>query len=788
MKNLEDLLNRTDLSEDVRKVIEKEIDYRNRIEYELKRTEEKYKTLVIKSSEGMAILNKKEKKYIFANPTMADSLGYTIDELLGIKITCCYNEESLPRVLSKFNEIKANEDSWVKGVSLLKKDGNSLYADIKMSDIIIEGKEYIVKFIKDITEQKAIREEIIESRERYKALHEASFGGIALHDKSVILDCNKGLSEMMGYAYSELVGMDGLLLIAESSRDFVMDKIISGYEKPYEANGVRKDGVEFPMRLAARNVPFKGKIVRTVEFRDLTDIKKREEELRKSKEIYQNLREFLPLGLFELDLKGNVLYGNKAILNLTGYTKQDISKLNMLDIIHPDYHEKVFSVFNQIINGEEGKGNEYLVHKKDDNTFFGFINTHKTISYDGNEGVQGYIFDLTRLKLAEEEVKKAIEHAAYQDKLATIGQVAGKMAHDFNNVLGIIRGNAELALLEEENPEKRSLLEMFIEQADRGANLTRNLVAFAKDKEPDFLSFDITSKIDLVLDLLRKDLSHIEVLRDYNFDVHPVLGDPGMIQHALINLVQNSVHAMSKVEYPRLILRAYNLNNEICVDIEDNGCGIPKEHINSIYDPAFTLKGSKDVVCAYDTNIKGTGYGMANVKKYMLQHHGEINLETKINKGTKFTLKFPLIKSDLTKEEREIISTENFHSFKDILIVEDEHDISSLLYKLLTRKPYFHNVDVATNGQMGIDFLNRNEYDLVHLDYVLPGGISGIDVYKHLRQENEKTLVIFMSGNLEFIESIKELKENDSRLEYISKPCANMEYVKKVDDMFFRLD
>ncbi|MHC1789007.1 PAS domain S-box protein [Solidesulfovibrio sp.] len=129
----------------------------------------------------------------------------------------------------------------------------------------------VLGIARDITARKMTEEALRESEERFKALHNASFGGIAIHDKGIILECNLGLSEMFGYTRDELIGMDGLLLVAERSRDVVMSNILSGYEKPYEEYGRRKNREEFPMRLEARNLPYKGKMVRAVEFRDITD-------------------------------------------------------------------------------------------------------------------------------------------------------------------------------------------------------------------------------------------------------------------------------------------------------------------------------------------------------------------------------------------------------------------------------------------------------------------------------------------------------------------------------------
>ncbi|MCP4717976.1 MAG: hypothetical protein GY860_00840, partial [Desulfobacteraceae bacterium] len=197
-------------------------------------------------------------------------------------------------------------------------------------------------------------------------------------------------------------------------------------------------------------------------------------------------------------------------------------------------------------------------------------------------------------KLAEKEKIKAREIAGEQKKLALVGQVAGKMAHDFNNILGIIMGNTELSILDCRDEETKKTLKLILEQTIQGKNLTKNLVAFAKSHEPKQKFFKINEKIDMVLSLLRRDLDGIELIKEDKPGVPDLLADPGMIEHALINLLQNSIHAMSLVNHPRIIVRSFSINNHIFFEIEDNGCGIPPEHLKDIFDPSFTLKGSRD--------------------------------------------------------------------------------------------------------------------------------------------------------------------------------------------------
>jgi len=198
----------------------------------------------------------------------------------------------------------------------------------------------VTKLISETTFQKQEQIELNialkESEERYKALHNASFGGIVIHDKGRILECNQGLSEITGYTYDELIGMDGLLLIATETRNLVLNNILSGYEKPYEALGIRKNGETFPLRLEARIVPYKGKEVRTVEFRDITEMKKADAALRKSEAINNKMVSNIGDVIEIIDKDGINLYQSPNIEQLFGWKPKELIGKSTWDIIHPD--------------------------------------------------------------------------------------------------------------------------------------------------------------------------------------------------------------------------------------------------------------------------------------------------------------------------------------------------------------------------------------------------------------------------------------------------------------------
>jgi len=163
-------------------------------------------------------------------------------------------EKNIEEVLST-GEVKREEIRF-SDVDRWSSRTYSLVIDAETEDI-----DGVVVVSKDTTESKQAEEKLKESEERFKALHNASFGGIAIHDKGVILECNLGLSEISGFSRDELIGADGVeLLIAQESHETVMNNIRSGYEKSYEVLGLRKNGEKYPVRLEARQIPYKGKM------------------------------------------------------------------------------------------------------------------------------------------------------------------------------------------------------------------------------------------------------------------------------------------------------------------------------------------------------------------------------------------------------------------------------------------------------------------------------------------------------------------------------------------------
>jgi PAS domain S-box-containing protein len=505
-----------------------------------------------------------------------------------------------------------------------------------------------------------------------------------------------------------------------------------------------------------------------------------------SEERYRLIAENAADVIWMTDMELNFTYISPSVYQQIGYTSDETIEKSLTETMSPASLEKIKAIHSEkrkrlLANDPDGWKPvifEIEQYCKDGSSLWTSINARFLKGEDNQpKGVLGVTRDISKQRQAENEKIRAERHAAKQEKHALVGQIAGKISHDFNNILGVIMGNVELLLLdcEEENIKKK--LELIFGQTLRGKNLTKNLIAFARDQEPNQEFFQLNEKIDLVIKLLEKDLEDIKLIIRKNSSLPLLLADPGMIEHALVNLLQNAIHALSKVENPRIIIRSYCSEENICLEIEDNGCGIPKEHLSDIYDPSFTLKGNKDTTNSYQKGIRGTGYGMANIIKYIDQHNGKISVESTVNSGTKFTIQLPITKKELSLEEKTEIQNEITHSGKYILLVEDEETISDVQYRILTQNPLNHNVDIANNAHAAMDLLDKNQYDFITLDYVLPGNLNGMDIYKHIRKTNQTIPILFISGNIEFIESIQDLRDKDPYVSHLSKPCKNIDYV-----------
>lgn len=275
-----------------------------------------------------------------------------------------------------------------------------------------------------INEYEASQMLLKESEERFRILHDATFGGLFIHKNGIILDCNQGLSDITGFSKEELVGKNGFDLIAPGWRDGVVQNSQSGFEQRYEVEGLRKDGTRYPLSVIGKNIPYKGGTARVIEYRDITEQNRVKELLEESEERFHSLVVNIPnVAVQGYTLDGTVIFWNLASEILYGYSAEEAMNSNLLDLIIPqEMKEGVTGAIRQMIDtGAPIPPGELLLKRKDGSRVPVF-SSHALVHPLGRQPELFCLdIDLTERNQAEE----ALRESEYRWKFAIEGSGDG---------------------------------------------------------------------------------------------------------------------------------------------------------------------------------------------------------------------------------------------------------------------------------------------------------------------------------------------------------------------------
>jgi len=631
----------------------------------------------------------------------------------------------------------------------------------------------------DITKSKLSEKALKDSETRFKALHNATFGGIAIHDKGLILDCNQGLADLTGFSFEELIGTDGLLLISEKTREFVMKNIQNGCEKPYEAVGLRKDGSEYALRLEAKNIPYKGKTVRVVEFRDISESKEAAKEHTRIMAAVDQLAESVMI----TDSDGYIVYVNPGFSNITGYSYEEVIGRNTAflesGMHNEDYYQNIYSVINQ---GKTWKG-RFTNLKKDGITYISEAIISPISDADGT------IINIVAVEQDVTEIVENEEALQQSQKMESIGKLAGGVAHDFNNLLMAIMGYVDLCR-EELDPEHPvyELLNEVTAAAERSVLITKQLLAFARKQtiSPEVINLneEISGMLKLLSTMIGEDVTLNWVPCDEPWMVRI---DPGQIDQIMTNLFVNARDAIDGVG--NIMIETYRTEVEsdyacgdsagvakgqyMVIAFSDDGCGMDKNIQSNVFEPFFT---TKDIG-------KGTGLGLATIYGIVGQNDGYVNVYSEPKQGTTFRIYLPLFQGkhinnyDNVKQE---LSDEVQGGAETILLVEDEKNIRAIASLILEKLGY--KVLAADRPESAI--IVSNEYDgkidLLFTDVVMPEQ-NGHDLAKELEKTRPDMKQLFMSGYTANVILQQDIIEED--VNFLSKPFSRENLASKIREV-----
>jgi PAS domain S-box-containing protein len=349
--------------------------------------------------------------------------------------------------------------------------------------------------------------------------------------------------------------------------------------------------------------------------------------------------------------------------------------------------------------------------------------------------------DMTEKREAQLRLEESREQLYRSQKMEALGQLTGGLAHDFNNLLTAILGATDLALrnLGDEERLKR-MLDGVRNSAQRGANLTKQLLAFARAQPLDIKTIDLKSFLSDVTTLLRPSVrSNIELVSEISENVWTIETDPGALELALLNLAFNARDAMKDGGTLRISATNQHLNGEpdglsgehVALRVSDSGEGMTRDTMERVFEPFFTTKSYGE----------GTGLGLSQVFGFAKQVGGGVTVESELGKGSTFTLFMPASRGAGLGDT----STAGGQTRGRVLVVEDDSLVAELAAGMLCELGF--EASIAHSAKEALERLSGEQRPAaIFTDIVMPGGISGVELARRVRARFPELPILLTSG------------------------------------------
>lgn len=758
---------------------------REKIEVMLQESEEKYRALFDRSTEGILIADVETRDFIFANPALCKLLGYTEEEFKKLNVSDLHPKESLDHVISEFDAQGRGEKVIAYMIPCLRKDGELVYANISTTPLYIGGRKCNTGFFTDMTEKKRITELMEESEKKYRTIFNSVNVGLVISDiQGRFLDVNPCFCRMYGYSREEAIGLHASQVIRPDYHDqfaeFVESIRTAGYFHG-ETIDLRKDGTEINVEVSGSMISIGEKKYMLAILTDITRRKRTEGELKERENLYRSLVETSPTAISTVDLEGNILFVNEFLAKMHGYRDSEIlmrKVKNIAELVDPRSQGQLKQEIQHVIENGISELKEYNLMKKDGTPFIAEVVATRIVG-DNNVpvGIMAVAIDRTDHSMIAEQLRQA-------QKMEAVGLLAGGIAHDFNNLLQIIRGYTDLSLqgLNLGHPVREFLEE--IEKAEnRGEKLVNQLLTFSRKQVMKPQNINLNVVIADLLKMLKRIIGeHIHLRFSPAEELMDTYVDRGMMELVLMNLCVNARDAMPAGGNLDIRTENMSIDSEFCkkqtwaepgeynlLTVTDNGCGISPESIQHIFEPFFSTKELG----------KGTGLGLSTVYGIIKQHRGMIQVSSEPEKGTVFRIYIPAVETP-DEDSVESMPGEVFGGGETILYAEDNDVVRDLTGRNLKDAGY--NVIMAVDGKDAVALFreHKDKIDALMFDIVMPK-MSGYEAYKEILLISPGIPVLFMSGYSENV--IHTDFAMDEKLKIIRKPYSRDNLLRAIRKM-----
>ncbi len=504
--------------------------------------------------------------------------------------------------------------------------------------------------------------------------------------------------------------------------------------------------------------------------------KQADETLRQSEERYRSMVDNAPLGILTANREGWIIDVNPNLLRILGSPSAEATKaINLLAF--PPLCAAGFSAdFKKCMDESRLIIGEYPYTSKWGKSIY--IRAHYVPILDGAGavvGVMGMLEDITERKLMEKERQELEERLRRIEKMEAIGTLAGGVAHDLNNVLGVLSGYAELLIMEtQEGSPGRAHATRILKSSERGAAIIQDLLTLARRG---VAISEVSNLNQIVSDYLKSpefaNLSaqhpQIQVQAALASELLNVIGSPVHLSKTIMNLVLNAFEAMSTEgvitittcnRYLDKPIKGYDeirAGDYAVLSVSDAGKGIAPQEIRRIFEPFYTRKMMGQ---------SGTGLGLAVVWGTVMDHNGYIDVQSEEGKGSTFTLYFPVTRESLSLDQPKISLAQFMGHGESILVVDDLPEQRDVAAAMLGKAGY--TVQTVASGEEALEYLDRHAVDLVILDMIMDPGMDGLETFRRIRAIIPRQKAIIVSGFVETDRAREALKLGAGS--YIQKP------------------
>jgi PAS domain S-box-containing protein len=572
-----------------------------------------------------------------------------------------------------------------------------------------------------------------------------------LDPSGYVTSWNAGAERIKGFQTDEIIGQHFSKFYTEEDREAGMPQKVletARREGKFEGEGwrVRKDGTRFWASVVVDRIQDdKGELLGFAKItRDMSD--KREAQLalldaeRRFRLLVQGVTDY---SIFMLDSEGRVTNWNAGAERIKGYSSDEIVGEHFSRFYTPEELDAGMPKRALETAREVGRYEAEGWRVRKDGTRFWASVVIDAIRDENGElvGFAKITRDMTEKREAQQRLQESREQLFRSQKMEALGQLTGGLAHDFNNLLTAILGACDLALRNLNDEDRlRRMLDGIRNSAQRGASITKQLLAFARAQQLEIKTVDLKAFLSDVITLVRPSIrSNIDLVTEISDHVWNIDADAGALELALLNLAFNARDAMPeggtlKISATNELLKGKpeGLRGEfVALRVLDTGEGMSQEVMDRVFEPFFTTKSYGE----------GTGLGLSQVFGFTRQIGGAVTVESQPRKGSTFTIYLPASKGAIASDTK----VEGGFALGRVLLVEDDYLVAELAAGMLNELGF--EAVVTHSAKEALERLSADQRPtLVFTDVVMPGGISGIELAQKVRERFPELPVLLTTG------------------------------------------